>query len=179
MALAVGLLAASASGAVAQSAVPDPLAPAVVSGTLDTSRLIEEPGTRTAAAGNTVTQLRRGGFTGVTVAASDARLSGDLSLVYNEDEHQDPVASEFFAVQNGLYRITNPDGTWRGQMTGFSAGYDARSEDPRVNMDSVLLHGEGAYEGLTAYLLVDWKQEPASFEGAILPGEWPAEPSAR
>ncbi len=173
LAVVIGVLASPNAGTVAQSASPDPLAPAVVTGTLDISGLIEQPGTRTTTAGSLVTQLRGSGVTGITIDSSDDRLSGDLSIVFNEDEHKDQVDSVWFAAQHGVYQIRNGDGSWSGSMTGLSAGYDEQSIGPAVNMDSVMLQGEGAYEGLTAYLLVDWKDLPKSFHGVILPGEWP------
>ena len=52
------VLATAPMGAVAQSVSPDPLAPAVVTGTIDASGLTEDPGTRTATEGDTVTQVR-------------------------------------------------------------------------------------------------------------------------
>jgi hypothetical protein len=49
------------------------------------------------------------------------------------------------------------------------------SLDPKETM---ILTGEGAYAGLTAYLLLDWGTIGRPFTGIIFPGEMPEPPSA-
>jgi hypothetical protein len=47
-----------------------------------------------------------------------------------------------------------------------------------IDRDKVILSGDGAYEGLSAYLLIDWSSTPADFIGAIFPGEMPPFPAS-
>ena len=42
----------------------------------------------------------------------------------------------------------------------------------------MILTGEGAYAGLTAYLNLDWAQIGRPFTGIIFPGEMPEPPPA-
>ena len=41
---------------------------------------------------------------------------------------------------------------------------------------TVVLHGEGAREGLTAYFVLDWSAEPHTLTAAMFPGEMPPFP---
>ena len=50
------------------------------------------------------------------------------------------------------------------------------SRDETTDFGTVLFTGEGGYEGLSAYLLGDWTEEPVAVEGAVFPGEMPPFP---
>lgn len=74
------------------------------------------------------------------------------------------------AVLLGLPEHANDEGRWVGTATAF-ATYT-------FNTDTVVLHGEGAYEGLTAYVLMDGSTEPPKIQAAIFAGEMPPVPEA-
>jgi len=65
-------------------------------------------------------------------------------------------------VSWGTYRIENADGAWEGPFTG------AEYPDER-SPDIVWLVGEGAYEGLTAFV----HEASGPIEGVIVPGPQP------
>ena len=48
--------------------------------------------------------------------------------------------------------------------------------DEETHFSTVVLTGEDAYEGLTAYISVDWTEEPVAVEGAVFVGEAPPRP---
>ncbi len=80
----------------------------------------------------------------------------------------DPAASDA-----ALYSIVNEGGSWLCEAS-------RAAEQPISDGDrhTLVFNGEGEYEGLTAYLTIDWSQAPYVFSGLILPGEEPpyAEP---
>ena len=43
----------------------------------------------------------------------------------------------------------------------------------------MVLRGEGDYDGLTAYVVLDFVADPVSFSAAIFPAELPAPPEPR
>ena len=62
---------------------------------------------------------------------------------------------------------------WVGTGAGPSDAF-ASTDTPRLNTDTVILHGEDAYVGLTAYLLIDRQFfGTATFASVIFPGELP------
>jgi hypothetical protein len=108
-------------------------------------------------------------------AASDPRLSGEATYsgrwqLYDEpqEESGDPAATDA-----ALYSIVNEGGSWLCEAS-------RAPEQPISDGDrhTLVFNGEGEYEGLTAYLTIDWRQAPYVFSGLILPGEEPpyAEP---
>jgi hypothetical protein len=108
-------------------------------------------------------------------AASDPRLSGEATYsgrwqLYEEPQEDtgDPAASDA-----ALYSIVNEGGSWLCEAS-------RAAEQPISDGDrhTLVFNGEGEYEGLTAYLTIDWSQAPYVFSGLILPGEEPpyAEP---
>jgi hypothetical protein len=159
-AIAIGLLAGSAVGVAAQDEATDTMAPAYVTGTVT-------PGS----VGSEGTTTYVDDFIGLDgyestdrLAASDPRLTGTVSYTGNSKIYE----AARFDVQAGTVVLVSDDGRWVGTTTGLSS-YG-------LNSDTVVLHGEDAYEGLTAYVLLDWTSSPASFKAAIFPGEMPAFP---
>ena len=71
-----------------------------------------------------------------------------------------------------VYEIVNEGGHWLCEASRAVAPGDA------PGAHTLVFNGEGDYEGMTAYLDVDWSQAPFAFTGVILPGEAPpyAEP---
>ena len=154
--LAVGLLAGSAVGVAAQD---DSQAPASVTGTFTTP---EGVGVPTGAWENGATRMRDLGFTS-TWDASDPRLSGALSLRANRDRYD----RQQMELGSALTAIENEDGRWVGAGTWL--GGDELGETM-----TLLMRGEDAYEGLTAYVVVDLVTQ--TFAASIFPGDMPAFP---
>ena len=99
------------------------------------------------------------------VDADDDRLDGAGSARYNSSKYPFPVE-----VSTGIYDFANEDGRWVGTYHAFV------EPTMGIDRDTVILTGEGAYDGLSAYLLIDWSSLPAEFIGAIFPGEMPPYP---
>jgi hypothetical protein len=95
--------------------------------------------------------------------ASDPRLSGmsDELSTWHRYEPGFELLSTSLAVEN--------EG---GRWVGTSMGMDGTG----FFTDAAVLHGEGAYEGLTAFLIIDWVPPSGSFIGAIFPGGMPPFP---
>jgi len=164
--LAIGLLAGSTAGVAAQDEAADHMAPAVVTGTIF-SKSDDADGTASAADGAT---LLEGVASTNKWNASDRRLSG--TSTYTGNWLQYPAAG--FQVEAATRVLENDDGRWVGTATAFADVN--RNVGPPVNTNTVILHGEGAYEGLTAYVLTDYSERPATFVAAIFPGEMPPFP---
>lgn len=106
--------------------------------------------------------------------ASDPRLSGEVAYtgtwhIYGEPSEDSGTPA---AADRAVYEIVNDGGKWLCEASRVVAPGD------RAGSHTLLFNGEGEYEGLTAYLQVDWSQAPYAFSGVILPGEAPpyAEP---
>ena len=138
----------------------DPMAPAAVTGTAQ-SYSLESPGTTSSCGDQTC-------IDGVRSAnswdASDTRLTGEVTYIGNWREY--PGAG--FQVEGATRVLENDGGRWVGTATALVRD--------GLNSDTIVLHGQDAYEGLTAYILMDWATEPATFVGAIFAGELPQFP---
>jgi hypothetical protein len=158
-------LGAAAVDAQGPDATPAPAAPVVVSGTLEC--LSEAPGASPAAGASAAPAEAR-----VTLhewVASDTRLSGDVS--YNGTWHlygepQEDVGTDA-ARDQAVYAIVNEGGVWMCETS--------RLPDPTVPSEehTLVFNGQGDYEGMTAYLHIDWSKAPYAFTGLILPGGEP------
>jgi len=168
------LLVAAGGSVAAQSEEPAEAAqaatPVVVSGTLEClgeapadAASDAEPGTPT----DGVMNLHKW-------ESSDARFSGEVAYsgqwqLY-EEPSEDSGSGE--GTDTAVYAIVNEGGRW------LCAESRALAPGDRAGSHTLLFSGEGAYEGMTAYLQVDWSQTPYAFNGIILPGDAPpyAEP---
>jgi hypothetical protein len=72
-------------------------------------------------------------------------------------------------VQSATYEVVNDGGRWLGTSTALKLP-DLGSKDV------AMLQGEGDYEGLTAYVTMDWAADPPVLRAAIFPGEMPPLP---
>ena len=151
--LAIGLLAGSAVGVAAQD---------------------EE----TAAGATSFTGSVSGGE-GVDVETTDPRLTGSVLQAQNTDIHSVSDRDQFVAPRSVNWRIENEGGAWTGQ------GYELHgwgADDPHQEAFGVtvlMLTGEGDYEGLSAYLMVDYSGAEVTLptvDGAVFPGEAPPFP---
>ena len=158
--IAFGLLASSAVAGNAQDKTADPMAPAYATGTV-VSESVDSEGTTTYADGF----IGLDGYEStVRLAASDPRLTGTASYTGNAQIFD----TTRFDIQAGTVVLVTDEGRWVGQTTGL-ASYG-------LNTATVVLHGADSFQGLTAYVLLDWEASPPSFKAAIFPGEMPAFP---
>jgi hypothetical protein len=97
--------------------------------------------------------------------ASDPRLSGTVTSIGNHDVY--PYVP--MEVQSATYEVVNDGGRWLGTSTALKLP-DLGSKDVAV------LRGEGDYEGLTAYVYMDWAADPPALRAAIFPGQMPPLP---
>ena len=98
---------------------------------------------------------------------SDPRLNGLISVIYNQDTH-DVAGDADITVISGTYRIDSEGGSWEGTNIALNRGSGSATVS-----DIGVLVGSGAYQGLTAFLLFDFKEIPVAVVGAIFPGEMP------
>ena len=105
----------------------------------------------------------------------DRRLVGATTVVLNADVHTASDGVETVPQAIAL-RITNEAGSWSGQGTSISHGRGAMRPDMALNLDTIVLIGAGAYEGLLADLVIDGTHDPAQVDGAIVAGTLPPSP---
>jgi hypothetical protein len=173
--LTIGLLVGSAVGVAAQEEeqAGEPSKSAKVAGTLRPGEdLVQEP-TQTVVEG--VLELRGFDITGGTFELDDPRLTGSFSVATNVDVHR---VSEAISVrlQSHLLRIENEAGSWSGTGTSVFHGGLGLPEDEATLVFTVVLSGSDAYEGLSAYLVIEGPEVPFAVEGVIFAGEMPPFP---
>jgi hypothetical protein len=134
--------------------------PVVVSGTLEC--LGEVPADQAAGAdaslGTDVVNVHRW-------QASDARLGGEATYTGEWQLYEQPAEDSHSGSDVVAYEIVNDGGHWLCETSRAVAPGDA------PGAHTLVFNGEGEYEGMTAYLNVDWSQTPYAFTGVILPGE--------
>jgi hypothetical protein len=160
--LAVGLLAGSAVGVVAQDEeATDPMAPATFGVMFDfPPETTREPIVTETPLG----ESRRGeGLVNLPFKAGDPRATGLFTNVNSQETLGNIVAS------SSRVRIVNENGVWEGTGNGFSRLRMKQGEGPPFNRAAsiAILSGEGAYEGLTLVLT----QTLDHFHGYIIPTE--------
>ena len=95
-------------------------------------------------------------------------MSGLVHAGVNDNEE---VSTDSAAIlESRSYRIVNDDGAWTGSSTfvqaGVQAGDSSLDGPPMIARDTGVLVGEGAYEGLTAFMTGDYRAG-SSGEGVI------------
>jgi hypothetical protein len=156
-----------------QIAAAEPLTPARVSGTTGKDgRVVQEP-SETIVEG--VSMVRDFVIEWGPLAVGDARLVGATTVVLNADVHTASDGVETVPQAIAL-RIENDAGSWSGQGTSISHGRGAMRPEEALNLDTIVLTGAGAYEGLLAYLVIDGTRDPARVDGAIVAGTMPPSP---
>jgi hypothetical protein len=121
-----------------------------------------------------VSQYRGTLAEGDAIEVSDPRVSGPLTVTLNADVHQ-IGDSELIMFRTLGWRIENDGGAWSGQGTALVHGGD--TVDDSTEISTVVLTGEGDYEGHTLYLIVDSGGDgPFPVEGAVFVGEAPPFP---
>ena len=168
--LALSLLAGSAVAVAAQDeeATTEPNSPVIVTGNqLGGGRPVQEP---EATMVDGVRQERGLVVTGDRFEADDPRMTGSLSIAGNADFRT--VGGTPAILISYTLRIENEEGSWSGPCD-----FLAVPDDGRPDPFSCLFSGEGAYDGLSAYLVFENpEQPPFPFQGLIFEGELPPTP---
>jgi len=175
--LAIGLLAGSAIGVTAQEEEAPAEAPtgsSYFTGTIDPTEgdMVMEPDESIV---DGVLEVRGVVVEDESIETSDPRMSGDLSRALNVNVHK-LGDFEDVVVEIAAWRIENEGGSWSGEGGALIHGGAEISQEESTNHDTIMLTGEGGYEGLTAYVLADWTEEPIAVEGAVFAGEMPPPP---
>ena len=141
------------------AAQDDPMAPASVTGSITKT----DKGPYGTVTTDEHGAMLRTGFVGIAEwEASDPRLSGTDTYAGNWQY------SAGSSVEASTRVVENDGGRWVGTGTGLT--------NSRITTDAVIMQGEDAYEGLTAYVVIDYTTSPIEFVAAIFPGEMPPFP---
>jgi len=157
--IAIGLLAVSAAGVVAQ----DDAAAAPVE---FTAKLAFGPSVRseTTTLGDGVTMYSGGAWrAGVITEASDPRLQGTTYMAANSNDYSDAGGP---IVWNYAFRIENDGGAWQ-QLPTLDLDFSDGSEDLTLGV----MVGEGDYEGLIAVFQNVTSNSTWDLHGYIIEGE--------
>ena len=104
------------------------------------------------------------GLIDMPVEFTDARLSGLLTISAN-GAGQD-FADGFANLESRTYRIVNDDGAWAGSGNLILAG---GFEPPGfIQQESMVLAGEDAYDGLIAFVFIEFTSGQPELEAVIL-----------
>lgn len=168
-AIAVGLVVGSSVGVLAQDEQSGAASAVYATGTIGWPPAeIVEPEVERVPGGNDERGLM---LVDLPVEFSDARLSGRLTVSGNGATRE--LAEGRAWIESRTHRIVNDGGAWAG------SGYLVRtsSDEPAIDQESMLLVGEGGYEGLIAYVFLDAPPEGESkWEALILEAEQPPLP---
>jgi hypothetical protein len=168
-AIAIGLLVASTIGVAAQA--DDPMAPSFFSGDggLDASYTVETSETRLdgVVAETFVLSARW--------ASNDPRIDGlmtnsGVTLDYRLGALSDSATGVTGVIGSSLVRVINDDGAWEGTLDSITM------EDDGTDQVSGWLVGEDAYEGLMAYVMIDYNSPCCMMSGHITPESPPSVP---
>ena len=104
-------------------------------------------------------------FGDIPVRFSDPRLSGLLTISGN-GAGQD-FRDGFANLEPRTYRIVAGDGAWAGSGERILAVRSGERR-PLINHESMVLAGEGAYDGLVAYVFIELANARPELEAVIL-----------
>jgi hypothetical protein len=108
----------------------------------------------------------------VPFEATDPRISGLLTAVHNG--RGGITTNGQATVENRAVRITNPHGAWSGTATTILT---FEGDEPVLNHSLAVLEGEGFYESLTAYFIVEPDGEGGELtHGVIMSVDQPPQP---
>lgn len=170
-ALTICLLAGQALGVAAQS--DDPMAPSFFNGDAGLGWRAWDESTETSPAGTTTET----GSSSVLWQTNDPRINGVATSSGSTVRYEEDALIES-SLQDGsmwgqLTRVENADGAWEGTLDLLEI------EEVELSIKSGWLVGEGAYEGLLAYVVVDYsdhRPDETSLMGHITPDGQPSVP---
>ena len=111
-----------------------------------------------------------------TWITSDPRLSGTSTSTWDADVYV--LDEAIISVTAGTYELQNESGGWLCHYRDGLA-YGMGRWATGANEETVTCAGDGAYDGLTAIVFLDWSNSPPSsvpLAGLIFPGEAPPLP---
>ena len=157
--LALGLVAGATVGVAAQD---DPLEPASVTGTM-TAPVREDGGSPELIEG--FGMQRQGQVWTNEWDTMDPRLNGTFRVLITVNAY----SAQQMEVVNGVATLENDGGRWVGDFTMLDSGRAGTT-------GTLVLEGQDAYDGLTAYVVLDPRE--STIGAAIFPGEMPPIPEA-
>lgn len=101
---------------------------------------------------------------------SEPRLVGTWYNSFDSDEYTDPGGGPGPAIFAVTHRIENDAGAWHGSLVSI------HFPDGEESHPSIVLIGEGDYEGLTAVGTMDFGAACPNMRGYIIDGSVPAPP---
>ncbi len=106
--------------------------------------------------------------------SSDPRLTGTATYTGTWHLYNPPAedCDDPDAMVGAVYEIVNDGGGWR--CAGIRA--PVPGPDGANNVHTLVLRGTGGYEGLSAYILIDWSASPFAFSALITPEGTPLGP---
>ena len=171
MAISIGLIAGSAAAVAAQDEEAEAPPAAYATGTIGwpPAELVE-PDVELVPDGNEERGLM---LIDLPVEFTDPRLSGMLTVSANGTTREFPDGRAW--IESRTYRIVNDGGAWNGSgrlVRGFSEALG----DQLFDEETMLLTGDGAYDGYIAFISVDALDDQAPVEALILAAEQPPLP---
>jgi hypothetical protein len=162
-AVTTSLLVGSGVAVAAQDEEPEARSVPYATGTSGEIAEVVQPTQERAADGHR--QMRGLRFIDIPIEFNDPRLSGLLTIWSNGAGQDFPDG--FANLEPRTYRIVNDDGAWSGSGERILAVSSGRPR-PLINHESMVLFGEGAYEGLVAYVFIELANEEPELEAVIL-----------
>ena len=159
----IGLLVGSMITVVAEDEESAVQAVPYATGTAGDPQAVVEPTLRQTSDGEI--QIRGLRLDDIPVRFTDPRLSGLLTISSNGAGRD--YADGHARLEPRTYRIDNDGGAWTGsgeRILALSVGQPR----PLINHESMVLFGEGGYEGLVAYVFIELANEAPELEGVIL-----------
>lgn len=101
----------------------------------------------------------------IPVRFSDPRLSGRLTISSNGAGES--FVDGFARIEPRTYRIENDGGSWSGAGERILA-VSAAQPRPLINHESMVLFGDGDYDGLIAYVFIELANAAPELEAVIL-----------
>ena len=103
-------------------------------------------------------------------SADDERLSGEVRSDEGWSFYETASEVRGEVSETATYEIGNADGTWRC-IASLPAG-----PEPDLDGHHLVFVGHGAYDGLHAFVTVNWSEGASPFSGFITATEPPADP---
>jgi hypothetical protein len=109
-----------------------------------------------------------------TWTAEDPRLTGTATYTGTWHIYEPPAedCDDPEAEAGAYYEIVNDEGGWA--CSGIREPIPG--PDGATNVHVLALTGTGGYEGLYAYIMIDWGTDPFTFSALITPNEVPIVP---
>lgn len=124
---------------------------------------------------NGFTQARPGFAWKDRLESSDPRIAGEHTVIANwviDPNEFDPWSrgEQANLLLSTSHRLSNDEGSWLGEGRGM------HSTELAIAMEAIVFDGQDGYAGLTAFVIVDSTQEPATVSGVVYPAEMPEFP---